>query len=94
MLTIAAEPAAEGEGVRVSVSDTGGGIPAEQLERVFEPLFSTKVKGVGLGLALVRILVERHGGNIAVTSQVGKGSTFTVYLPQAGPPGPESGREP
>jgi signal transduction histidine kinase len=93
-LTITAGPATEGEGVLVAVRDTGAGIPAEQLERIFEPLFSTKVKGVGLGLALARILVERHGGTIAVESDVGKGSIFTVFLPQAGPAGADSEGEP
>jgi PAS domain S-box-containing protein len=93
-LTITAGPATEGEGVLVAVRDSGAGIPAEQLERIFEPLFSTKVKGVGLGLALARILVERHGGTIAVESDVGKGSIFTVFLPQAGPAGADSEGEP
>ncbi len=93
-LTITAGSAAAAKGVLLAVRDTGAGIPAEQLERVFEPLFSTKVKGVGLGLALVRILVEGHGGTISVDSQVGKGSTFTVFLPQAGPADPDSWLQP
>ena len=57
------------------------GIPEEDLERIFEPLFTTKAKGIGLGLALVKTLVEGHGGSIEVTSEVGKGSTFTVTMP-------------
>lgn len=65
----------------IAVTDTGVGIPSENLKKVFEPLFSTKAKGIGLGLALARILAEEHGGNIQVDSQVGKGSTFTVRLP-------------
>jgi signal transduction histidine kinase len=67
--------------VAISIADTGVGIPAENLEKVFDPLFTTKVKGVGLGLAIARSLVEGHEGTIAVQSQAGKGSTFTVNLP-------------
>jgi PAS domain S-box-containing protein len=65
----------------VSFSDTGVGIPAEALDKVFQPLYTTKAKGIGLGLALSRIIVEAHSGTIAVTSEVGKGTTFTVDLP-------------
>ncbi len=68
-------------GVIVSVADTGEGIPEEHLERIFEPLFSTKTQGIGLGLALTKRLVEAHGGSIEVESEVGVGSTFTVRLP-------------
>jgi PAS domain S-box-containing protein len=67
--------------VAVSVADTGQGIPEEDLEKVFEPLFTTKAKGIGLGLAIARTLVEGHGGEIRVESQVGHGSTFAVRLP-------------
>ena len=69
------------EGVAISFTDTGAGIPEENLDKLFEPLFTTKTKGIGLGLALVKTLVEGHGGTIKVASQVRKGSTFTVRLP-------------
>jgi PAS domain S-box-containing protein len=69
---------------RISITDTGIGIPEENKKRLFEPLFTTKVKGIGLGLALVRILVEGHGGKIEVESELGRGTTFTVCLPAAG----------
>jgi signal transduction histidine kinase len=69
------------EWVAVSFADTGVGISEENLDKLFEPLFTTKAKGVGLGLAVVKSLVEGHGGNIKVQSEVGKGSTFTVRLP-------------
>jgi signal transduction histidine kinase len=69
------------EWVAVSFTDTGGGIPEENLGRLFEPLFTTKAKGIGLGLAMTKTLVEGHGGKIEVESEVGKGSTFTVRLP-------------
>jgi PAS domain S-box-containing protein len=67
--------------VVVSISDTGKGIPTENLAKLFEPLFTTKSNGIGLGLALVKTLVEGHGGTIGVKSQEGEGSTFTVRLP-------------
>jgi two-component system sensor kinase FixL len=69
------------EWVAVSFTDTGVGISEESLNKIFEPLFTTKAKGIGLGLALVKTLVEGHGGTIKVESQVGKGTTFTVRLP-------------
>ena len=69
------------EWVTVSFTDTGVGIPAENLARLFEPLFTTKAMGIGLGLAIVKTLIEGHGGTIQVQSEVKKGSTFTVRLP-------------
>ena len=69
------------EWVAVLVSDTGVGITKENLTKVFEPLFTTKAKGIGLGLAVTKSLVERHGGTIEAQSESGKGSTFTVRLP-------------
>ncbi len=69
--------------VRVSFQDTGCGIPPENIDKIFTPFFTTKeeVKGVGLGLSVSYGIIERHGGKIEVQSEVGKGSTFTVYLP-------------
>jgi len=72
------------EWMAISFTDTGAGIPQENLGRLFEPLFTTKAKGIGLGLALTRTLVEGHRGTIEVQSEVGKGSTFTVKLPIVG----------
>lgn len=65
----------------ISFSDSGVGIPEENLGRLFEPLFTTKAKGIGLGLAVSKALIEGHGGSIEVDSRVEKGSTFTVKLP-------------
>jgi signal transduction histidine kinase len=67
--------------VRVSVTDTGTGISEENLARIFEPLFTNKARGIGLGLALCKTLVEGHGGAISVQSEVGRGITFAVKLP-------------
>ena len=69
------------ESVSVVITDTGVGIPPENIPRMFEPLFSTKIKGIGLGLAISKMLVEGHQGTIAVESEPGMGSTFCVFLP-------------
>lgn len=70
--------------VAVSFTDTGAGIPDEVLEKLFEPLFTTKAKGIGLGLPITKALVEHHGGRIDVETHKGKGSTFKVILPVHG----------
>jgi len=67
--------------VAIAVTDTGGGIPEAMLRDIFNPFFTTRPHGTGLGLAVTRKLVEDHGGHIAVKSKLGVGSTFTVYLP-------------
>jgi len=70
--------------VRIAISDSGGGIPPENVKRIFDPFFTTKAvgKGTGLGLAIAYdIVVNKHGGQIGVTSEIGKGSTFTITLP-------------
>jgi two-component system NtrC family sensor kinase len=71
------------KGVEISITDTGCGIPPENLDKLFEPFFTTKEvgKGTGLGLAVSYGIVERHGGTIRVQSEVGRGSTFTVWIP-------------
>jgi signal transduction histidine kinase len=75
------ETGEDGDFVRVEFRDTGGGIPAGNMEKIFEPLFTTKPKGIGLGLAISKRLVEQNGGKIEVVSQPGQGATFTVKLP-------------
>lgn len=69
------------EFAKIDISDTGVGIPEEYLDRIFDPFFTTKKGGTGLGLAICFGIVKEHGGKIEVNSQVGVGSTFTVYLP-------------
>ena len=79
-ITVRTESA--GPHVRLSVVDNGPGIAAEVLSKIFEPLFTTKSFGVGLGLPTVRQIVEQHGATIDVKSTVGRGTTFTVFLPR------------
>ncbi len=67
--------------VRITFRDEGVGIPREHLSRIFDPYFTTKQEGSGLGLAVVHSIVRRHGGYITVDSVLGKGTTFTIYLP-------------
>jgi two-component system, NtrC family, sensor kinase len=71
------------DAIEIEVTDTGSGIPAENLNKIFTPFFSTKPqgKGTGLGLAICRGIIERLGGSISVTSDVGKSTTFTIHLP-------------
>jgi signal transduction histidine kinase len=74
----------------VTVTDTGSGIPPERLERIFDPFFSTKTGGTGLGLAFTLQVVEEHGGTIRCQSEVGRGTTFAVRIPSAPPEGASS----
>ncbi len=80
-LTVSATGSAAG--LRVTFTDTGVGIPAESLEKIFDPFFTTKppASGTGLRLSVSLGIVQRHGGSIEVTSEVGQGSTFTITLP-------------
>lgn len=73
----------DGDFVRFEVADTGGGIPLENLSKIFEPYFSTKETGTGLGLAIVHKIVDVHNGTISVDSSIDNGTKFTVRLPAA-----------
>lgn len=68
--------------IRIDVIDTGGGIPAEALAKIFDAYYSTKKSGTGLGLAMSRRIAEEHGGKITVNSAPGKGSNFQIHLPK------------
>jgi len=71
----------EVENVNIVVSDTGSGIPADKIKKIFDPYFTTKSKGTGLGLAIVHKIIEAHGGHIAVNSTVDEGTSFLISLP-------------
>ena len=75
----------DGDGLWLSVRDSGPGLSLEQRSSLFEPFYTTKPKGTGLGLAISYGIVERHGGTIEVSSQAGEGTTFTVRLPSNAP---------
>lgn len=70
-----------GNQVEIAITDTGVGIPATDLGRIMEPLYSTKSRGIGLGLPIVRAILEKHNGSLRVTSEPGRGTTMTVCLP-------------
>ncbi len=82
--TLAICTRATADAVIATVADTGTGIPPENLQKVFQPLFTTKTRGIGLGLAVSRRLMESNGGTLTVASRVGEGSTFTVTFPLDG----------
>jgi two-component system NtrC family sensor kinase len=73
----------DGPAVTIEIADTGGGIPAEELPKIFEPFYTTRVKGSGLGLAVSYSIIEQHHGELAVRSTVGQGTTFRIRLPVA-----------
>ncbi|HEY2432642.1 MAG TPA: sensor histidine kinase [Vicinamibacterales bacterium] len=74
----------KGDRVQVRVNDTGCGIPPDRLQAIFEDFVTTKRRGLGLGLAISRKIVEQLGGRISVASDVGKGTTFTIDFPRTG----------
>ena len=80
--------------LEVSVSDDGPGIPADKLERIFEPYFSMRPKGTGLGLAIVKHNTELYGGSVRVESELGKGARFTVTFPIRSTESASPGRAP
>ncbi|NWF98139.1 MAG: PAS domain S-box protein [Nitrospirae bacterium] len=78
-------PLNEGKYVKINIYDEGDGISPENLTRIFDPYFTTRKKGSGLGLTIAYHIIQRHKGYIKVESEQGKGSTFTVYLPASEP---------
>jgi signal transduction histidine kinase len=81
IVRVITERAEEPKGVWVHVEDTGEGIPPEALERIFEPFYTRKEHGTGLGLSIAKQIIEEHGGEIRVASELGKGARFSVFLP-------------
>jgi two-component system sensor kinase FixL len=78
--TLTIEGRQAGDAVDVAVTDTGVGIAPENLKRITEPLFSTKARGLGLGLSIARAILDKNKGSLHVVSELGKGSTFTIHL--------------
>jgi len=79
-LTVVVRRDAGGQ-AEVSFADTGAGIDPENLDEVFNPLFSTKVKGIGFGLSIAKTIIDKHGGTIEARSEPGNGAVFTIRLP-------------
>ncbi len=91
-------PLNEGRYVKISIKDEGPGIPEEHMDKVFDPYFSTKSRGVqkgmGLGLTTAYAVVEKHGGHITLSSTTGVGTTVNIYLPASERPEKQSARHP
>jgi signal transduction histidine kinase len=81
LLEVAAKVSPDARTVEVTIRDNGIGIPRDQLPRVFAPFFTSKRKGLGLGLPLVKRIVTRFGGSVSITSESGQGSEIVVVLP-------------
>jgi signal transduction histidine kinase len=82
-LSVSIKPGTDDRNVLIKISDTGSGIPEEDIKNIFEPFFTTKSagKGTGLGLSVCKSLVMEHDGEVHVKSQVNKGTTFTIKFP-------------
>jgi two-component system sensor histidine kinase HydH len=80
-LTISPRRSTDWNGVQLHISDTGPGISKDHMDKVFRPFFTTKPKGVGVGLTLAKRIVERHGGTIEFTIEDGRGTTVSLFLP-------------
>lgn len=84
-LTVATAPGPQGRGLKIIVQDTGEGITAENAKKIFNPFFTTKDKGSGLGLSIVKGIVESHQGQISIDSDFGRGAKVTIFLPESEP---------
>jgi len=82
-LTVRCGLSADGKQIELACQDTGVGIPPDRLAKIFDPFFSTKEMGTGLGLSVVYGIVERHGGTIDIKSEVGQGTLIVIRLPIA-----------
>ncbi|MBS4058937.1 MAG: hypothetical protein KG029_00930, partial [Bacteroidetes bacterium] len=72
----------EKEGALINIRDKGGGIPKEDINKIFMPFYTTKTQGTGIGLTMVHKIIDAHGGSIAVESIQGEGSLFKIFLPK------------
>ncbi len=79
--TLTLSTGSSAQGIWAAINDTGGGIPADRINRIFEPFYTTKQQGTGLGLMIVQRIVREHGGRIEILSDAGRGTTFRVWLP-------------
>ena len=68
--------------VKINISDTGKGIPPHIINKIFDPFFTTKPRGIGLGLSITYQIVKKHGGTIKVESELEKGTSFVINLPE------------
>lgn len=82
-IRVSASVSADSGSIDITISDTGAGIAPHDLSRIFDPFFSTKKQGNGLGLAIAHAIIERHRGEISVESELGRGATFRVRLPRS-----------
>src|SRR5258706_6908339 len=80
--TLSVGTKAQGDRVQIDIADTGCGIPQEHLSKIFAPFFTTKSRGTGLGLAVVKKIIERHQGTITVDSTIGEGNAFHIKFPK------------
>ncbi len=90
-LEVSVSRVAKTGGVRILFTDSGVGIPVDKMAHIFDPFYTTKPEGLGLGLYNTKSIIEEHGGRIEVTSQVNKGTTFAVWLPEGAAAGPPLG---
>jgi signal transduction histidine kinase len=90
---ISLAPTKDHQSVSIAFTDNGPGIPPENLKRIFDPYFTTRQEGTGLGLAMLRSIIVQHGGTVTVSSVVNHGTTFHIELPMAGPPEPSAEKE-
>jgi signal transduction histidine kinase len=74
----------ENQGIHISIQDSGVGIPPEDMNKLFDPFFSTKEGGIGLGLSIAHRIIDQHRGKIEVESTPGKGTLVTIWLPMGG----------
>jgi signal transduction histidine kinase len=83
ILTVSTSLTRDRERVVISISDTGCGIPEDKVKKIFQPFYTGRTSGIGLGLSICYGIIKDHGGDIEVKSEVGKGTTFSIYLPVA-----------